>query len=162
MWRLSLLPLALVCHSALAQPGVGASIATVQGVRESGSLASLLLPDGTRYVVRGVGNPFRFAEVVYVANNPLFTLGIAQKLNVHALLDITVRGNLSGDVWNWQRNRWETKLIRYDIVGLSGGSRWAAGREFFGPSGDVRIRFRMRHSQDFRLRIDHLWVSASP
>lgn len=157
--QLALLTLTLAT-SALAQPGIPGSISTTKGIRESGNLLSTTLPDGNRYVVRATGNSFKNAEIVYTASNPAWMFSGIKRINLYLKMDFSVRRNLSADVFNWQANRWETKLILYDIIALDIGNQIAVGREFFGPNGTVRVRMRASFSNDFRMRFDWLVLTA--
>lgn len=149
-------------QSAFAQPGLPVSMTTVQGVRESGNLASVAVPDGLTYSIRASAGTFRNVEAIYTAQNPLFSLPTAVRLNLYVKVRRTIRGNVSIDVFNWRSSAWETKDIRYDITGIDSYYQLAAGRQFFSATGHVRVRFRSRQSQLFRMHFDAVWVTASP
>lgn len=146
--------------AARAQPGIPGSIVTTRGALESGNLLSTTVPDGNRYVVRASGGTFKDAEIVYTASNPAWTFSGITHINLHLKMDFSVRRHLFGDVFNWRAGRWETKLIRYDILGLNTSYGIAAGREFFSSNGTVKVRMRASFSNAFRMRFDWLFLSA--
>lgn len=159
VWALVLVGLG---SAGLAQPGVTTNFHITRGVRESGSLASLLAPDGNKLAVRGSSGDFHFCEIDFTSENPLFTLATAVRINLYAKLSRTSVGNISADVFNWRRSRWETRLIRYDVRNIDMYNQIAAGREFFSSTGKVKLRFRSQQSTQFRLRFDALWITVSP
>ncbi|HRJ95297.1 MAG TPA: hypothetical protein PLL78_01300 [Fimbriimonadaceae bacterium] len=159
--RLTIMLSLFAAQAVLAQPGIPVSMSTTQGVREAGDLFSLATPDTFSYTIRASNGTFRFAEAVYTAQNSLFRLSTAVRLNLYLKLQRSTRGNVSIDVFNWRQNAWETKDIRYDITGIDSYYQLAAGRDFFSSSGVVRVRIRSRQSILFRMHFDAVWIVAT-